>query len=261
MFNFVFATVIVGMVLFSSGCKRRDFNSGSEIKADQKTPENFLPYNALKILENPQTEPITSLPKNYEKPGLNIVKPDGNGLISVASDSVFYSAIKDWFGSKTVEVEIQPTGQPGKSVVGGTKVIDYQLVATPTSYARVKDDNEDDPASGGILTYKIDDRALEIKFSELQESELSHSEALEACAQKKLRLPTARELFDFCFAGRTALAKPNLMNPMNSRCSFRDNWTVTVKADNRQNAWAVGNWVTWSDRRNKEAFRCVGRPN
>lgn len=36
------------------------------------------------------------------------------------------------------------------------------------------------------------------------------------------------------------------------------NWTVTLKADNRQGAWAVGNWVSWADRRNNEPFRCVG---
>jgi hypothetical protein len=259
MFNYLFAAAVVSVALSSTACKQREFNGGSDIKSDARTPENFLPFNALKMLEDPKTEPITSYPKNYEKLGFNIVKPDGNGLIPVASDLVFYSAIKDWFGSKTVDADIRPNGQPGTVVVGGTKVVDYQLVATPTSYATVKGDNEDDPASGGVLTYVFEGRTLAIKVSELQENELNHADAAEACAQKQLRLPTARELFDFCFAGRTKLDKPNPMNPLNSRCSFRYNWTVTVKADNRQNAWAVGNWVSWSDRQNKEPFRCVGK--
>ncbi|NBW83376.1 hypothetical protein EBR21_16630 [bacterium] len=119
MFNYLFAAAVVGVALSHTACKQRDFNTGSDIKSGAKSPENFLPFNALKMLEDPKTEPITSYPKHYEKLGFNIVKPDGNGLIPVESDLVFYSSMKDWFGSKTIDVEIRPTGQPGTAVAGG----------------------------------------------------------------------------------------------------------------------------------------------
>lgn len=246
MFQFLLFTAALSVTLSNTACKKRDFNSASDIKADFESSPTVLPYNALKVLEDPKTAPLTAYPKNFGKPGINIIKPDGNGILAVESDQVFFSAMKDWFGSKTLDVQ------------GSKKKVDYQLQATPTSYVTVKADDENDGQSVGLLTYKIDGRTLDIKVSEVQDTEMSHTDAISACARKNLRLPTARELFDFCFAGREKLSDPSPMNPLNTRCSFRYNWTTTLKADNRADAWAVGNWITWHDRRNILPFRCVG---
>ncbi|NBX16135.1 MAG: hypothetical protein EBR09_02090 [Proteobacteria bacterium] len=247
MSKYLAVTLALGAAFSAAGCKKREFNSGAEIKADLESTSNGLPFNALKVIEDPKTAPITAYPKNFGKPGVNIIKPDGNGLLSVASDQVFFSSMKDWFGSTTVEVNKVK------------KTFEYQLQATPTTYVTVTDDDENDGQGGGVLTYKLDGRTLEIKVSEVQDTEMNHTDAINACASKQLRLPTARELFDFCFAGREKPANPAPMNPLNTRCTFRYNWTTTLKADNREHAWAAGNWITWHDRRNILPFRCVGR--
>ena len=118
--------------------------------------------------------------------------------------------------------------------------------------------------SGGILTYELEGRVLSIGFTDVQEKAVmkTHAEAVEHCAAKHLRLPTARELFDFCTSG----LEPEIVPPAKAkswafvhRCvRGYELWSTTLRANNLKQAWEFSGWTRSTDRTDKNAFYCVG---
>lgn len=113
------------------------------------------------------------------------------------------------------------------------------------------------------MTYDFEGCVLSIGFTEIQENGVkkTHAEAVEHCAAKKLRLPTARELFDFCTAGLEAKLLPSKIKSwaFNHRCEKVYNpWSMTLRANNLKQAWVNAGWPRSTDRTEKNPFYCVG---
>lgn len=130
-----------------------------------------------------------------------------------------------------------------------------RFTGTPTAGASVN-------AAGDTLTYPADanqgrTQELRLTFSEPSGELMSQVEAAKHCTGK-LRLPTARELFDFCAAGTT----PNAQGQFSaSRCAQGWLWSASVSSAVRGFAWAfTGELGTVSilDRSERRAVRCVG---
>ena len=75
-------------------------------------------------------------------------------------------------------------------------------------------------------------KTLSIKFTEATEKKLPHSHALAYCRSQGLRLPTIRELFDFCASGVTG---PNYgpffekgKYPASERCGGGELWSASI---------------------------------
>ncbi len=104
----------------------------------------------------------------------------------------------------------------------GNKFENGKFVAAPTSGTSVEND---------LLVYPArNHRQLKLNFDVTSTKAMNFAEALSYCKAKEMRLPTVRELFDFCAAGVT---EPNYgpdfrraQYPKEGRC--RENfWSVT----------------------------------
>jgi hypothetical protein len=84
--------------------------------------------------------------------------------------------------------------------------------------------------------------------------------ALVQCKQQGLRLPTVRELFDFCWARTAASSEGHLEK---HRCDPSWVWSASVYSNHRDFAWLFngdhGN-VNFDPRRFAYGVRCVSGP-
>ncbi len=138
------------------------------------------------------------------------VWPEGR----ISSDGVFYQSGAGWWRGEA-------------------------FVATPTEGAKVV--HVDD-----VIEYPVRNRKqLKLKFAEMASTPLSHADAVQYCKNQGLRLPTVRELFDFCAIG--AVLWPDTRNGggeyKKSRCVFKFNdthdfvWSSSVHSSNRYKVW------------------------
>ncbi|MEY3901729.1 MAG: hypothetical protein RL189_1035 [Pseudomonadota bacterium] len=267
----VILTLTGTLSVLAAGCKTRSF--GGEIKGTLDKTEDLGPlsFNALEMLKDQKLTPVTEYPKNYKGNWNIVLGPNGDGIREVPSDGVFFSSRKDWFttmqydqqtmggGANRGDGVFEPVDEGG---LGGLKKVDMPT-AEPTSYAKVTADDPSKKSSGGVLTYEFEGRVLSIGFTEIQENEVkkTHAEAIEHCAAKNLRLPTARELFDFCTAGLEAKLLPSKVKSWAfvHRCvNVYHPWSMTLRANNLKQAWVNAGWPRSTDRTEKNPFYCVG---
>jgi hypothetical protein len=121
---------------------------------------------------------------------------------------------------------------------------------------------------GNTLVYPSKNgKQLKLKFFDLSSKEMSHKDAAEYCRSQGVRLPTARELLDFCGAGVT---EPNYgpsfredKYPRTARCGRQNLWSASVGSNYRGSAWrfyGAHGTVNASFRKNTYGVRCVGAP-
>lgn len=122
----------------------------------------------------------------------------------------------------------------------------------PTSGASVASDILVYPAHGG--------RTLKLKFSP-GSPYMKHSDAVRYCKEKALRLPTVRELFDFCVAGTPAGPHDGYPHYPQHRCGKGYLWSASVRAEDQKYAWMfffLGGSVDDVPRYKGAGARCVG---
>jgi hypothetical protein len=187
-------------------------------------------FNAFNIWrdglgEDVYRKPIYSYPIGYDR------QADG---LPASPEGTFFVSVQEYY-----------------SRYGGNNY----FVGTPTNAAFVSGEILTDRTQGGVLEYRPKNgNRLIVKFSEASENVLNQTEAVEYCEQKGLRLPTARELFDFC-AKDTA--------PSSDKHYFRHRceetvWSASVWAENRDLAWAFYGALGVLSRKEKHSVRCVG---
>jgi len=109
------------------------------------------------------------------------------------------------------------------------------LVLRPTEGATVSDN---------ILRYpEVDGRKLELKFSSVSPRKMKHSDAIKYCKKMGQRLPSIRELFDFCNIGTRfvplreefVLLKDEFPENRCNKHAFI--WSFTLRSERRALAW------------------------
>jgi hypothetical protein len=204
-------TVFMCIVLALVSCKTRDF--GSVASLDKNLDKNFvnpLAFNAYQIWQagnqGMETKEVLRRPMYY---GRRSDKPQPDG--------VFYMAYVNDFWEKT----------KGKSPV---------FVFRPTENARVENDTLTYPAVDG-------GKPLVLQFSPIAPERMDHLEAMEYCANAHLRLPTIREIFDFCAVGVKNIKygpdydyNSDYGYEDTARCKGKDFWSVTLNVDEPENA-------------------------
>jgi hypothetical protein len=223
---FVSAMTSVAGALVSCGA---DHHTGSEAKDAPLTVTvsqvNPNAFNAFNIWRDGQGAEILDYPRDYE----SITNKK-------TSDGVFYINPYDYY------------------------LRNFTFVGTPTKGAIVVNDVLEYPAQNG--------KQLKLKFTEfttVSEQGISHSDAVTHCINEGLRLPTVRELFDFCAAGVTEPNYgPNFKNgkyPSTARCKDKWAWSASVVSNARHYAWLFdggnGGVIYWS-RNYGTGVRCVG---
>jgi hypothetical protein len=135
-----------------------------------------------------------------------------------------------------------------------------QFIAIPTKGSKVMNDVLEYPVLGG--------RQLKIKFVKKFRYQTTHVNAPSLCEGEGMRLPTIRELFDFCAAGVSEqVYGPNFVSNYalhNSLCPEEKYWSASVRNINP----SVSGWLFYArggyaspDLRNANAFfMCVGVP-
>jgi hypothetical protein len=108
-----------------------------------------------------------------------------------------------------------------------------KFVGVPTEGAKVVNDLLEYPVQNG--------RQLKLQFAKISEDTMFHPYAVTYCKNQGLRLPTIRELFDFCAAGVT---EPNYgpnfergRYPSTARCGGSHLWSASIDAAYRYFAW------------------------
>jgi hypothetical protein len=135
-----------------------------------------------------------------------------------------------------------------------------KFIFVPTEGAEVEGDTLDYPLRNGKL--------LKLKFTPTTGKEMTHPDAAEHCKDLGLRLPTARELFDFCAVG---VEGPNYgpgfrweSYPRTARCYGQFLWSASVNSSGRVSAWQFsggpGNVYVYDRPNSSGGVRCVGGP-
>jgi hypothetical protein len=135
---------------------------------------------------------------------------------------------------------------------------DKKFMGVPTAGAKVVNDVLEYPVQNG--------KQLKLKFTETSEKKMYLADAVTYCKDQGLRLPTARELFDFCAAGVT---EPNYgpnfyleKYPSTARCERSIwIWSASVYSDYRRIAWLFSGfhgYVNPLTRNDTGGVRCVG---
>jgi hypothetical protein len=164
--SFLPVAFLLCLGLFSS-CKTRSSSESLEASRieDRVGEINPLAFNAYNIWSEGKGSDKTSYPDGWIKGSVG--RPD-QGVFSVEL-SEFYKRVKD---------------------DGVTK---QQFIAVPTEGAVVVSD---------VLEYpERSRRVLRLRFLESDGVPRTSTQAMEQCQKQDGRLPTARELFDFCTAG------------------------------------------------------------
>jgi hypothetical protein len=137
------------------------------------------------------------------------------------------------------------------------------FIGVPTEGAKVVND---------VLEYPIkNNKWLKLKFTDISEEKMQHRDAVSYCKHQGLRLPTVREIFDFCAAEVTEPSYGSGFKwaryPNTARCAWSAPWSASVLSDEKDGnsyAWlfSAGNGtaanVSRSPYGNPHDVRCVG---
>jgi hypothetical protein len=177
-----------GMALLSVvSCKNRDFAQSDVASKKNDNDKKFPPFDAFLIWEDGQglkgEQGVYEYPSSYDS-SLTLIPKE-------IADHVFYEDLKDY--TKATE---KSTNDP------------EGWVGTPTKGISVTDGVLKYPETGG--------RKLSLRFGERSEKRMNQIEARHFCEKNNQRLPTLRELFDFCTAEKEATQKGRFKD---NRCS------------------------------------------
>jgi len=130
---------------------------------------------------------------------------------------------------------------------------DGEFTRIPTKVAKVENDT---------LIYPANPSTLTLKFSSPSKDPLSHDEAVKFC-EKMGRLPTAREIFDFCTAGvnNVDFGKEGdyANNAKKARCAGQDLWSVSIESRDYSLAWRFDSNDGDLDRKNRDTTKFLAR--
>lgn len=258
MYSSLIALVSVGIL--SVSCKHRAYNS-AETKGyanqDAAGAVNAMAFNALKIwngevaADESQVKEILEYPTHPLSYQSYQGKPD--------ADEVFYSEGREY--NPAVITPASATGV-GSAEMGYPKI---QL----TEGLRVERDGEDE-----ILVYPVNQKSgksLKLRFTKEDLQITNQEAAVKHCANKNLRLPTSREVFDFCTAGISGLLNGKYYAakyPETGRCAKRFVLSATVNANRLTHSFRFEGWnglmktATRSPNASHDpgtVTRCVGR--
>lgn len=238
----VFYSVLMSAAVFSSiGCKVRAFESAdvSSRDPDERSRDKIDPraYNAYHLWartgvidisnqdsDEPQMvrltqEPVTKFPKKYG------VKSGEATVDSI--DDVFFVHPHIW------RDDGEFTGRPTK--------LRGQSQWTAERGQHVTEVKEQPEVKGDSIVYPGIPRPLTLKFSKASERAYKHDDAVEYCEKENGRLPTAKEIFDFCAMGLEAgfYGKKNsyAQKSKDARCSKQDLWTLSLNSTDVSAAW------------------------
>lgn len=156
---------ILGAIIAIGACKQRDFNTDSGAQSASAS-------EGVTLVVNSKLFNAYNIWQSGEKKEISQYPGSGYGEQHGAKsdDGVFYVASETYLGE------------------GGKKM------ARRTAGAKV---------AGDVLVYPVrDGRQLKLKFSIPEhDTTMTHAEAVVHCRTKGGRLPTVRELFDFCQNG------------------------------------------------------------
>lgn len=181
MSSFFKVSVALGLAVLAS-CKSREFtNAGEAVNTTASADSeqvNAKAFNAFDLWRDGRGSEILEYPAKYGN-------PDGN---RVTVDGIFYVSLLDYWQN----CQLEDCGDYKPKFPGSTRT---RFKAVPTEGAKVVDD---------VLIYPVrHGKQLKIKFEKTPEKGKVHRDAVEDCKRRGLRLPTIRELFDFCAAGVT----------------------------------------------------------
>jgi hypothetical protein len=267
----LFAALLACAVGLMVSCESRKYNKDnnpqpvkteepSGTPQDQDGTQNKIPVG---------TNPGDSAPDDTT-PGGSVrgvqVNPKAFNALSLWRDDRGYDIVRYPYDYNVEDGEQTPDGvfyvesaDYYKSDLAGRK-----FIAVPTEGAKVV---------GDALEYPVkNSRQLKLKFTSQSPSMMKHAEAREYCDKQGLRLPTVRELFDFCASGVTEpnygrYFQPNSY-PKTAACGSQRNWSASVVSSQREYAWyfdyyngtvAIGSRGN-ADRYNTQYVRCVGAP-
>lgn len=224
-------------------------------------PRNFINENAATNSISPN-----NLVTNYPAFDAFLIWRDGKGLNGNRGVLTYPS---ESFGTLTGSTE-----PDGVFYVSRAEYFsdDLSFIGKPTEGVVVEGDITSSPGDAtyrieaGVLVYpNKSGRKLDLKFTAesmvrgtatVQATEMTHAQAQTYCSEKGLRLPTSRELFDFCATNST---KDN--DAYNGRrCSANSIWSASVNSSARHNAWIFSNEgrIGSLNRTRLAAVRCVG---
>ncbi len=172
-------------------------------KRPKRDSKNSAPFNAYQIWATGNGEPVYEYP-----PGYNILHGKTH------PDGFFYV-------DSTEYIEVTED--------------DSRFIGKPTEGALLREDELKEET----LNYpKRNGRNLSLKFS--WGDPISHEAAQKHCSEQGRRLPTIREILDYCLAGFA----PNSDGVFeNNRCENRGPiWTASVDSKNRLYAWLFTNY-------------------
>lgn len=213
---------LVSVGILSISCNPRAFNSAetkSPVAGGSAGDVNPMAFNALKIWNGEVAPDGSQVKEVLEYPTHPLSYHSYQGKPDV--DEVFYTAGKEYHPTVT---------KPASGTGVGSAEMGYPQIQL-TEGLRIERDGEDE-----ILVYPVNrksGKSLRLRFTK-EDSQVTNQEAaVKYCASRNLRLPTSREVFDFCTADT-----PGLLNqkyyaakyPETGRCAKRFVLSATVHA-------------------------------
>jgi hypothetical protein len=229
MIRFALVSGFLCVNLIAVSCKQRNYNS--ESKSDTNDDKRVIQIDAAAIN-------AYMVWKEGEAPVAEF-KYDINDPANGDPDGTFYVAREEYWEYK------------------GSQVDDISARFKREFTPGIRKDK-----SAGVLTYpkNKDGKELNVEFTDPSQEALTQKEAIEYCEKENKRLPTVRELYDYC---------GDKMEPIT--CDRELLWSLSVRAakDDKYGskysayAWAFdgdSNYVTLDPRVVKGVYRarCVG---
>lgn len=231
------------LMMFSS-CKTRQFEQAKVQKTDNIRQMNQKRDGTFTVIckDDTRHDSVTSSQIDNQE-----VCSEGSSTNAIHINPMAFNAFYIWTGRDTEQVLSYPTNWQGLNPKGnddGVFLVKHgffnesdksekksKFVAKPTVGARVIDDTLVYPATNG--------KKLLLKFFRPSSQEMILREGARLCDEDEMRLPTARELFDFCAAGVEGPDYgPNFRGvgyPKSGRCPYRY-WSATWERANDSEA-------------------------
>lgn len=214
-------------------CKNRNFSDGSNV-------------NGVKDIASMQDD---------ENGKFNVICKDGRREREVTAEAIeqgdvcksdagvqlnpkAFNSFNIWLSGQGTEIvdypavygDMDPKPEDGVFFVSTYKFwADGKTIGVPTERAKVYRDVLEYPVRNG--------KQLRLKFAALEQMKMKQANAVQHCKRQGLRLPTARELLDFCYAGISSDVSGRF--PQN-RCNSGKIWSASLLSNAPGEAWLMG---------------------